>query len=163
MDLKTLKFAPTHEWVLLRGQYRDGRNQQVRRRSIDRLDHDRAAGRRHSRRRWQELRRNREREGRQRPVRAARQARSIEVNSQVTSNVSAPGGRPLRQGMADQDQGRPTGRHIRLDGPGHLRDQRWPRKAIDRPIFSPPALRRVVGRRRPTAFILSILMLRLFM
>ena len=87
MDLKTLRFAPTHEWVHLAGQRRDGRHQQVRRRSVDRPDHDRAAGRRDPGRARQELRRNRERQGGQRPVRSAWRARSSRSTARSPNNV----------------------------------------------------------------------------
>ena len=57
----------------------------------------------------------------------------IEVNSAVASQRPAPGGRPLRQGLADQGQGRPAA----ADRPSFWTSiptrRKWPKKLIDRP------------------------------
>ena len=120
MDLKSLKFAPTHEWVLLEG---DVATVGISKFAVDQLTDlimielpavgtRVAAGKSF---------------GEIESVKAVSDLYAplagevVEVNSQVTSNVSAPRGRPLRQGLADQDQGRPAGRHVRLDGPRRVR------------------------------------------
>ena len=105
MDPKTLRFTPTHEWVHLEGDIATVGISQVRRRSIDRPDHDRPAGRRDQARRRQELRRGRERQGGQRPVRPGRR-RGHRGQRRGGRQRPAPRRRPLRQGLADQDPGR---------------------------------------------------------
>ena len=40
----------------------------------------------------------------------------VEVNSAGHRQCPAPRRRSLRQGLADQNQGRPAARHVRLDG-----------------------------------------------
>ena len=120
MDLKTLRFAPTHEWVHLEGNVA---TVGISKFAVDQLTDlimielpavgtGVAAGKSF---------------GEIESVKAVSDLYAplggevIEVNSQVAEQCPAPRGRPLRQGMADQDQGRPAGRHIRIDGPRHLR------------------------------------------
>ena len=90
MDLKSLRFAPTHEWVHLQG---DIATVGISKFAVDQLTdlimiELPAVGTRARRR--QELRRNRERQGRQRPVRPAGAARSSRstARSPATSSSS---------------------------------------------------------------------------
>ena len=105
MDLKTLRYTPTHEWVHLEGNVA---TVGITKFAVDQLTdlimiELPAVGTRLVRR--QGFRRDRERQGRQRPVRPGRR-RGDRGQRRRRRQRPAPGRRPLRQGLADQGQGR---------------------------------------------------------
>ena len=73
--LRQLRYSPTHEWVHLEGTTATVGISQVCRRSAHRPDHDRAARGGNPAGGGQELRRDRERQGGERPLRARSAAR----------------------------------------------------------------------------------------
>ena len=110
MDRKSLGYLASHEWVHMEGQHRDDRHHPVRRRTVDRSDHDRASRGGNQGHGRQVVRRDRKRQGGERPL-CAGQRRGDRSQQRRHVQRAGPCRRPLsikagssRCGSADPPQ-----------------------------------------------------------